>query len=295
MKYKFIFSTLLFSSTSFAQNVGVGTTTPVERLDVNGNINVTGTIKANGVDGTANQVLMKNNLGALSWGDLCDYKLMATFTNGPGTWTVPAGVTKIVVEAWGAGGGGGNIGGGGGGGYVKARFTVAPGDNISYTIGVGGAGMSSSVGVAGGASTVSVGSYTVTANGGSGGSSNSANVIVALGGQGSVTGAPANLDFMVLTGASGKISMSDFITRGSTIYEHASGGAGGDGANSQHTGSAGRMQFQIAGSPFTIVRVSNTSTAGRPGGGGGSGTSMVVAGTTGIGSDGGPGLVIIHY
>lgn len=54
MKYNFIFSIILFSFTSAAQNVGVGITNPAERLDVNGNINVTGTIKANGVDGTAN-------------------------------------------------------------------------------------------------------------------------------------------------------------------------------------------------------------------------------------------------
>jgi hypothetical protein len=54
MKYNFIFSIILFSFTSAAQNVGVGITNPAEQLDVNGNINVTGTIKANGVDGTAN-------------------------------------------------------------------------------------------------------------------------------------------------------------------------------------------------------------------------------------------------
>jgi len=224
MKYTIAFLIMLSSFKLSAQNVGVGTTTPAERLDVNGNINVTGTIKANGVDGQPNQALMKNAAGVLAWGDLCDFKSMATFMVGPGTWTVPASVTKIMVEAWGAGGGGSNIGGGGGGGYVRAIFTVTPGDIISYAIGAGGDGMNGALfGVAGGASTVTVGGYTVTANGGAGGTGSSTNAIVALGGQGSVTGAPVNRNFIVLTGASGKISMNDFITRGSTIYEHASG------------------------------------------------------------------------
>src|SRR5687767_3167062 len=115
MKYNFLFLIVLSSLNMNAQNVGVGTTTPVEKLDVNGNINVTGTIKANGVDGTANQVLMKNGSGALSWGDLCDYKNYEMFNElGVQTWVVPAGVTKIEVEIWGGGGGGSMYCGGGG-------------------------------------------------------------------------------------------------------------------------------------------------------------------------------------
>ncbi len=38
---------------AYSQNTGIGTTTPTEKLHVNGNINVSGTIKANSVDGTA--------------------------------------------------------------------------------------------------------------------------------------------------------------------------------------------------------------------------------------------------
>ncbi len=50
-----------------AQNVGIGTATPNEKLDVTGNINVTGTIKANGVGGTAKQVLQSNGNGTMGW------------------------------------------------------------------------------------------------------------------------------------------------------------------------------------------------------------------------------------
>lgn len=55
---------------SFSQNVGVGTTTPAEKLDINGNMNITGTIKINGTDGTANQFLRKDNSGVLGWGNM---------------------------------------------------------------------------------------------------------------------------------------------------------------------------------------------------------------------------------
>lgn len=54
--------------------VGVCNTAPAEELDVTGNINVTGTIKANGVDGSAGQVLMKGNTGNLAWGNFSPYR-----------------------------------------------------------------------------------------------------------------------------------------------------------------------------------------------------------------------------
>src|SRR5690606_5163207 len=61
-----------------------------------------------------------------------------------GTWTVPAGVTQITVEAWGAGGGGGDrtsngyAGGGGGGAYSRSSIPVIPGQTYSLSIGEGG-------------------------------------------------------------------------------------------------------------------------------------------------------------
>ena len=82
---------------SYSQNIGVGNSNPQEKLDVSGNINVTGTIKTNGVDGTAGQVLMKNNNNLLSWATICDFKSMATFIDTSvlsSQWNIPAGVTK---------------------------------------------------------------------------------------------------------------------------------------------------------------------------------------------------------
>jgi hypothetical protein len=66
------------------------------------------------------------------------------------SWTVPAGITEITVEIWGAGGGGGgsNInttaggsGGGGGGAYVRLAITgLVPGNIHGLNVGAGGAG-----------------------------------------------------------------------------------------------------------------------------------------------------------
>ena len=107
----------------------------------------------------------------------------APFTTS-GTWTCPAGVTSIQVEAYGAGGGGGyggtttnrqGGGGGGGGGYSKnTSITVIPGTTYIITIGSAGAGGSTSTGATanggnGGNTTATFGTTTITANGGIGG------------------------------------------------------------------------------------------------------------------------------
>jgi hypothetical protein len=56
-----------FAKNTNAQNVGIGTILPSEKLDVAGNINITGSIKANGVDGSNGQVLKSNGDGTMSW------------------------------------------------------------------------------------------------------------------------------------------------------------------------------------------------------------------------------------
>ena len=73
--------------------------------------------------------------------------------NESGTFEVPAGVSHIVVELWGAGGGGGGgasesagfgpNGGGGGGGsgaYIRASLTVIERETYVVTVGAGGKG-----------------------------------------------------------------------------------------------------------------------------------------------------------
>jgi hypothetical protein len=60
-----------------------------------------------------------------------------TFTKD-GTFTVPAGVTKILVTAFGAGGGGNHSGGQGGARIIKKAYSVTPQTSIQITIGIGG-------------------------------------------------------------------------------------------------------------------------------------------------------------
>lgn len=60
MKLAFIFF-ILISNTALAQNVGIGTTTPVEKLDVAGNTKVAGLKIGNG--GAQHDFLMKSNAG----------------------------------------------------------------------------------------------------------------------------------------------------------------------------------------------------------------------------------------
>ncbi len=99
-----------------------------------------------------------------------------------GTFTVPSGVTKIIIEGWGAGGGGCSsnnnswpqVGcGGGGGAYGKTFISVIPNQVINITLGIGGVGgvtnNNTFVSGSSGSSTI-IGSY-LSIGGGNGGSS----------------------------------------------------------------------------------------------------------------------------
>jgi hypothetical protein len=121
-----------------AQKVGINKTNPAEALDVNGNINLTGTIKANGTTGTSGQVLISTGTG-LTWGSLFGYKHCQMFyVAGAGSWKVPAGIKEIMVEGWGGGGGYGDNVGGSSGSYGRVVETVTAGSTIAFSVGYGG-------------------------------------------------------------------------------------------------------------------------------------------------------------
>lgn len=297
------FFTLLLSSFlsiyAFSQNVGIGTTNPGEKLDVNGNINVTGTIKTNGTDGTAGQILMKNSSGSLVWGDMSEFRNLATFiTPGSSTWTVPAGVTRIWVEAWGGGAGGNYYGSGAGGGYISGILTVIPGTSVSYTVGTAGlAGTTSST--AGGNSQIGYSTTTLTANGGA--PSNLATLTGVMtpgaGGSFTVSGAGFN-SFIGFQGKPGTTLLpTSYQYNATTFIESCIGGDGGDAANTEKTGGKGGsfLYNTTTGNALRLI----LPTAGlAPGGGGGSGfISIVTLVSVGNnpGTNGGQGRVIIHY
>jgi hypothetical protein len=188
-----------------------------------------------------------------------------TFT-ASGTFTVPAGVDKILVYiASGAGGGGGGrngdgttthafgtVGGGGGGSdyEVPILVPVSPGQNISVTVGAGGAGGVASSAANGGAGGISsFGSYTSVNNTASGGQVSAGNSGASGGGgsgSGYLGGSPGTSGIgrsggyayvaypSATTGCAGGIGTANngaasANTVGSNFSAGSNGGAGGAG------------------------------------------------------------------
>lgn len=174
------------------------------------------------------------------------------------TWTRPAGVDSVYVEAWGGGGGGGEsatdstASGGGGGEYAAAVIAVT--GNVTVTVGTGGAAGDSGAGGNGVDSTF-VGTTTLTANGGTGGAATASN---GEGGTGST-------NTIAITGERGQY--------GDETSAEASGGSAPQG------GSGGRGG--VAGADGVAGTV--------PGGGGSAGSG---AGTAGAGA---AGRVIVYW
>lgn len=274
-----------------AQNVGIGTLTPTEKLDVNGNINVTGSIIANGTDGTANQVLKKNSAGVMLWDNMNEYNNREVFT-ASNSFIVPPGVTRVQVEAWGGGGGGNAYGGGGGGGFIKALFNVVAGNTITITVGTGGSGAIDADANNGLTTTVSV--------------NNNGQFVNAFGGQGAdePTGGPgrggtANASSTVTSmypvqGEDGQYSVVDFFQASvSIIVERNIGGNGGNSGNAFNNG--GQGAYAIYYTPSTYVRRS-IARNGKDGGGGGGGGFKTIAGAVAFtGGSGASGMVAISY
>lgn len=123
--------------------------------------------------GTDGQALLADSTqtAGLRWGSASVTLQEQIFTSS-GTWTAPAGVTKVWLLVVGGGGGGcGGVGAGGmGGAQTQQQFTVSPSTGYTVTIGAGGTGVGGGgyIGGTGGTSSFS----TVTGLGGYGGQTN---------------------------------------------------------------------------------------------------------------------------
>jgi hypothetical protein len=226
---------------------------------------------------------------------LASQTVLLVTTPGTGNFTVPAGVTGLKVEAWGAGGGGsagasvGSFGGSGGAGGEYARednYVVTPGAVLAYSVGSGGpGGTSGPAGGAGGNTTFdgsniqafggngAVGSYNVAGASGSkdsvhfSGGGNGLNQVRAVYVTGTGGGSSGGTSAL---GRAGGVAVSN-VTPGPGGVAPAGGGNGG------------------AGGIGTAVGVNGASPGG--GGGGGGGTSGVAH----AGGSGGNGQLRITY
>ena len=208
------------------------------------------------------------------------YQLVQTFTSS-GTFTIPAGKSRLALIGSGGGGAGANgsdfynssqpaPGGGGGGGVFSVReLTVVPGDTYSVTIGAGG----------------NIGSYGSSFNpGNAGGTTNFANFVTANGGGGGLAvsnSAAAGGTVSISLGATGVTDVS------------SSGGNGGTGGNQVSNGYNAYGNSGNAGGNSTLLTSNDVNIIGFStafgGGGGGAGGPAMAGGFNGGASIGQPG------
>lgn len=265
----------------YGQNVGINKANPAQPLDVNGNVNVDGKILFNGVQGAAGQVLSTSATGATVWAGRSDFNYVKGFTQN-GSFTVPAGVTRIMVEAWGAGGGGSSGGGGGAGMYLQSIQTVTPGQVLTVTTGTGGANASTYPGSASDGTVTTVTGTAPFIN------------LTAAGGKGAFSTTPGYTTrygvsdgiYIQFIGQCGDANTFSYTQKNSTSYaiirKYGDGGAAGPDYSRR---SQGQTISYNENTGATLE--SNTPTfAPYPGGGGGGGS---------LGVDGANGMVNIWY
>lgn len=228
------------------------------------------------------------------------YSQSQTFISS-GTFTVPAGVTSVTVQAWGAGGGGGarrtssdGGGGGGGGGFRGGILTVSPGNTISITIGNGGNGGNANGvnGSNGNATIITHSSGTITASGGNGG-----NASTGMGGNGAGGSFSGTVGSQITTsggnGGSGDNNEGGGGGGAGGSLAGNNGGNGDDASNFTHNGGNGGTNNGNGGSGnggFGGDDGSGGNAANYGGGGGGGGDD-----TGSIGGNGANGLVILTW
>ena len=201
-----------------------------------------------------------------------------------GTFTVPAGITKIKVCVYGggAGGSGGGSatqhggGGGGAGGFAEGTYSVTPLASFTVTIGLGGTGGSPDN------------------SGGNGGTSGFGALIAATGGQGGVTnilggkagiGSGGYLNTALGNGGGGNngingVNAANGTGGGGTGALAASNVGGGGGGGGFGGGNGGYVNSTGDNA------ITNTGAGGGGGGGGGSGRN---------GGNGAAGKVIVFW
>ena len=205
-------------------------------------------------------------------------------TPGTYTWTVPSGVTRVIVYMWAggqSGGAGSESSGGCSSAFTEGWLSVTPGGGISITVGAGGTGTQ----VNGGNSSVSFNTQNITVST-CNPTSVSANVIISFGGQ------PGGLNSNYATGGGGAPSITGCAVWNSMGYG-ANGNANCGMWQPSETLSASGWGIVPAGGTGGAAGTSssyNGGAGGQPGGGGG---DAYVSGYTP--GPGGNGEVILQW
>lgn len=222
-----------------------------------------------------------------------DYFGGKSIFTGPGTFTVPAGVTQIWVSACAGGGGGAgggdnsagqssNVGGGGGGGggagqsIQRFPFTVTPGQSISISIGGGGSG---GAGGAGGNA----------GDGGAGGNTVIGSLVTLTAGSGGGHGLRPTANSVGSGGAAGAGGAG--YPYGGFGVDGNYAGNGGQGASSPFGGGGGAGRAGVGAG----IAGNGASGYGSGGGGGGAGYASATQANGAAGGPGAPGIVIIEW
>lgn len=199
----------------------------------------------------------------------------STIYTANNTYTSPANVHYVLVEAWGGGGGGGSAGGGGGGGaYSRSILYISNSSNYTVTVGAGGGGgTAGAYGFDGGSSWFNSTGTILAAGGGGGGGSGSGRVAGAAGSAG------AGIGQIKYSGGSGSAGIAG------APYNGAGGGGAGnleDGASA--SGTSGGLGGLYGGGGGA----NSSGNLGAVSGGGGSGGSAATGGS------GGRGQVVVY-
>ncbi|MEQ8302207.1 MAG: T9SS type A sorting domain-containing protein [Cyclobacteriaceae bacterium] len=212
------------------------------------------------------------------------------------TFTVPAGVGAVTVQAWGAGGGGGGAdsnstnnraGGGGAGGTYTLATGVAVTGTITVTVGNGGTAGNNPIPGGTGGTTTFASAAPVSAVGGAGGTSglSTGDAMTGAGGAGAAGTTFGGGDGAEAPGSPGAATGSG--------AGGSSAGTGADGADA--TGTTAGTGIIGAGNGAAGRLTSGNGTAGFFPGGGGSGGWDNLGNIDRAGGVGGGGLVIVSF
>jgi hypothetical protein len=195
------------------------------------------------------------------------------------TWTCPAEVTQITIEAWGGGGAGGGAtgfpsagGGGAGGAYVKnTTLSVTPGSSYNVTVGATKTGTTNAVQIGNPSSFALIATPTVlliNAVGGNGGLVSSSNNTSVAGGAAVTTGNIGG----TTTNIYGLAGLTGTGTAGSRGGNGGASGGGASGAIGSTTDANGATGATFGGGG---AGGRTTTTTDRPGGNGAAGQIII--------------------